>query len=59
MPLVEVMGDTGQVGEDGVRPDGGLALGVLVRPGGGLVTGRSPESLAGIAAALLRQQAAP
>ena len=58
MPLVEVLGDTGQVGADAVRADGGLALGqCLSGPGGDLVTGRLPESLADIQAALLGQKA--
>jgi hypothetical protein len=58
LPLVEVLGDTGQVGEDAALPDGGLALGrCLFEPGGDLVTGRSPEPLAGMAAVLLGQNA--
>jgi hypothetical protein len=57
--LVEVLGDTGQVAEDAARPDGGLALErCLLGPAGGLVTGRLPESLAGIVAALAGQKAA-
>ncbi len=49
MPLVEVLGDTGQVGEDAALPDGGLALGrYLSGPGGYLVTGWSSEPLAGM-----------
>jgi hypothetical protein len=56
--LVEVLGDTGQVGEDAALPDGGLALGrCLLEPGGDLVTGRSPEPLAGTVAVLLGQKA--
>jgi hypothetical protein len=55
---VEVLGDTGQVGEDAALPDGGLALGqCLFEPGGGLVTGRSPEPLAGMVAMLFGQKA--
>jgi hypothetical protein len=34
MPLVEVLGETGQVGEDAALADGGLALGrCLFEPG--------------------------
>ena len=58
MPLVEVLGDTGQVGADAAVADGGLALGqCLFEPGSDLVTGRLPEPLAGIQAALLGQKA--
>lgn len=58
MPLADVLGDTGQVGEDAALPDGGLALGrCLFEPGGDLVTGRSPEPLAGMVAVLLGQKA--
>jgi hypothetical protein len=58
MPLVEVLGDTGLVGDDAALPDGGLALGrCLFEPGGDLVTGRSPEPLAGMVAVLLGQKA--
>jgi hypothetical protein len=54
-----VLGDTGKVGEDVALPGGWRALGgCLFKPGGELVTGRSPESLAGIATALLGQNAA-
>lgn len=47
---VQVLGDTGQVGEDAVLPGGGLALGGLSGPVGDLVTGRLPGPLADIAA---------
>ena len=58
MPLVEELGDTGQVGEDAALPDGGLTLGrCLFEPGGDLVTGRLPEPPAGMVAALLGQKA--
>jgi hypothetical protein len=58
LPLVQVLGDTGLVGEDAALPDGGLALGrCLFEPGGDLVTGRSPEPLAGMVAVLLGQKA--
>jgi hypothetical protein len=59
MPLVEVLGDTGQAGEDAALPDGGLALGGACsrRRGGDLVTGRLPESMARILTVLLGQEA--
>ncbi len=58
MPLVEVLGDTGQVGEDAALAGGRLALGrCRFEPGDDLVTGRLPEPLAGIVAALAGQKA--
>ena len=46
------------MGENAALPDGGLALGrCLFEPGSDLVTGRSPEPLAGIVAELLGQKA--
>ena len=58
MPLVEVLGDTGQVGEDAALADVGLALGrCLFELAGDLVTGRLPEPPTGILAALLGQKA--
>jgi hypothetical protein len=46
------------VGENAALPDDGLALGrCLFEPGSDLVTGRSPEPLAGIVAELLGQKA--
>src|SRR5580692_4482515 len=53
-----VLGDTGNVAENAALPDGWLALGgCRFEPGGDLVTGRSPESLAGVMTALLGQNA--
>ena len=47
------------MGEDAALPGGWCALGgCLFEPGGDLVTGRPPESLAGIVTALLVQNAA-
>jgi hypothetical protein len=58
MPLAEVLGDTGQVGEDVLLPDGRFGLGrCRFEPGGDLVTGRLPGALAGMLA-LLGQNAA-